>query len=157
MTHHSVLQPPTAIGVAIYRALLVLYPRAFHREFASDMIQDFEEASHEAWTNDGWRGVVSLWWFTGADVARGVLLQWVRSGTLIVTGCALMIATSCVAAVGMIDPRVPYTMAHSSAERDGLLLLILATTVVVLVAAILIFSLMFLRPVLNRSAGRRRV
>jgi hypothetical protein len=151
------MQPVIAIGSALYKALLALYPRAFRREFASDMIQDFDEASHEAWTNDRWRGVLSLWLFAGANVARSVPMQWLRSGRLLVTGLALVTATSCVAVVGVIDPRVPYTMTSSNPERDGLLMLILVTTVVVIIAATIIFSLMFLRPALNRHAGRRRV
>jgi uncharacterized BrkB/YihY/UPF0761 family membrane protein len=75
---------------------------------------------------------------------------------LIVTALALVTATSCVA-VGLLDLRVRYTIRPSSPDRDFLLLLILATTIVVLIAATVVFSLMFLRPVLDRSARRRRV
>ena len=150
-------RPETAIGVALYRALLSLYPRAFRREFASDMAQDFEEASQEAWTNGRWRDVLSLWIFTGADLVRSVPIQWLRGGTLIVTGLALTIATSGAAAVQMLDPRVPYTMRSGSAERDGVLLLILVATIMVVIAATIIFSLVFLSPALKRRAGRRRV
>jgi hypothetical protein len=150
------MQPSIAIALALYKMLLSLYPRAFRREFASDMIQDFEEANHEAWTNDRWRGVLSLSLFAGADVVRSMPIQWLRSATLIVTVLALVTATSCVA-VGLLDLRVRYTMRPSSPERDVLLLLILATTIVVLIAATVVFSLIFLRPALNRRAGRRRV
>lgn len=157
MKHDTAMQPLVSIGVAVYTALLALYPPAFRREFASDMIQDFEDASHEAWANDRWNGVLSLWVFTSADVACNVPAQWLRSGRLLVTGLALVTATSCVAVVGVIDPRVPYTMTSSSPERDGLLVLILITTVVVIIAATVIFSLIFLRPALDRHAGRPRV
>ena len=157
MRHQTAMQPVTAIGPAVYKALLALYPPAFRREFASDMIQDFEDATHEAWANDRWRGVLSLWLFACADVVRSLPMQWLRSGTLIVSGLALMTATSCAAAVGILDPRVPYTMKPSSPERDELLLLILATTIVVLIAATVIFSLMFLRPTPSHGSGRRRV
>lgn len=157
MKHQTAMQPVIAVGLTLYRALLGLYPHAFRRAFAFDMIQDFEEASRETWMHDRWRGVLSLWLFTSADVVRGVALQWVRSSTLVFSAIAVMSAASCAAAVGVLDPRVPYTMRSSSPERDGLLLLILATTIVVLIAATVIFTLMFLRPVLNRNAGRRRV
>lgn len=156
MRHETAVQPAIAIGVAIYKALLALYPPAFRREFASDMIQDFEDASHEAWANDHWRGMLLLWVSTSVDVVRNVPAQWLRSGTLIVTALALVTATSCVA-VGLLDLRVRYTMTPSSPERDVLLLLILATTIVVLIAATMVFSLMFLRRALNRHGGRRRV
>jgi hypothetical protein len=146
-----------AIGVALYTALLDLYPRAFRREFGSDMIQDFEEATHEAWTTTGWRGVLSLWLFTGLDIACSLPMQWLTSGRLIFSGLALTTAASCAAGIGMLDPRVPYTMRATTPERDELLLLVLATTIVVVIAATIVFSLMFLRPALNRHGGRRRV
>ena len=147
----------TAVGVTLYKALLALYPRAFRREFAFDMIQDFEEANREAWMENRWRGILSLWLLSGADVVRGVTVQWIRSSTLVFSAIAVMSAASCAAAVGALDPRVPFTMRASSPERDELLLLILATTVVVLITAVVVFSLMFLRPVLSRNAGRHRV
>ena len=151
------MSPLAAIGVAIYKTLLALYPRAFRREFASDMIHDFEDASREAWTNNRWRGVLSLWLFIGADVLRNIPIQWLRSGTLIITVVSVVSATFCAAVVGMLDLRVPYMIQPSSPERDGLLVLILVTTVVVIIAATVILSLMFLRPALDRHAGRRRV
>jgi hypothetical protein len=141
----------------LYKALLGLYPSAFRREFASDMIQDFEEASHEAWTNTGWRGLLSFAFFTAADVARSVLMQWLRSGRLLVMGLAFAIAAACATIIGMLDLRVPYIIRPSSPERDGVLMLILVTTIIVVIAATIVFSVMFLRPVLNRNAGRRRV
>ena len=97
-----------------------------------------------------------LWLFTGVDVARSVLVQWLQSGRLIVSGLAPD-CRFCVARVGGLDPRVPYTMTSSSPERDGLLVLVLVTTVVVVIAATVIFSLIFFRPALTRHAGRRRV
>ena len=157
MTPHAPMQPLTRFGVGIYRALLGLYPRAFRREFAFDMIQDFEEASEEVWQNERWKGLMWLWVFTGADVIRTAPLQWVRNGTLVFGVFAVISAASCAAVVEVLTSRVAYQMQPSSPEREGVLVLIVVTTVVVLVAATVIFSLVFLRPVLGRSAGRRRV
>jgi hypothetical protein len=149
--------PASAIGLAVYRTLLRLYPAAFRRAFGADMTEDFEEASLEAWMQDRWRGMLSLWFFTCADLMRTVPLQWLRSRTLIVSGLGLIFATSCAAAVGILDARVPYMIRSSSPERDGILLLILAATVVVVIAATIIFSQVFLRPALNGQARSRRV
>ena len=157
MTPQPPMQSLTRLGVAIYEALLGLYPRAFRKEFGFDMIQDFEEASEEAWQNERWWGLVCLWVFTGADVIRTAPLQWIRSGTLVFSVLAVISAASCAAVVEVVTPRVAYQIQPGSAEREGVLVLILVTTVVVLVAATVIFSLVFLRPVLNRSTGRRRV
>jgi hypothetical protein len=151
------MRPPTRIGLMVYGALLAFYPRTFRREFAFDMIQDFEEASEEAWENTRWRGLVCLWLLTGADVIRSAPLQWVRSGTLVFSALAVISAASCAAVVEVVTPRVAFQVQPGSAEREGVLVLILVTTVVVLIAATVIFSLLFLRPVVNRNAGRRRV
>jgi hypothetical protein len=151
------MQPPTGIGLMVYRALLALYPRTFRRAFGFDMTQDFEEASEEAWQNERWRGLVCFWLFTGADVIRTAPLQWIRNGTLAFSVFAVLSAASCAALVEVVTPRVAYQVQPGSAEREGVLVLILVTTVVVLIAATVIFSLLFLRPVLNRSAGRHRV
>ena len=157
MNHQTAMQPWIAIGLALYKVLLGLYPPAFRREFSSDMIQDFEEASHEAWATGGWRGFLSLASFTGMDVARGVLMQWLRNGRAIVMGLAFVIAGACATVIGTLNLRVRYIIQPSSPERDGVLVLIVVTTVVVIIAATVIFSLIFLRPALTRHAGRRRV
>jgi hypothetical protein len=145
------------IGVALYKTLLALYPCAFRRQFAFDMIHDFEDASREAFAKDRWRGVMSLYLFIGADVLRSLPLQWLRSGALIITLVALVSAAFCAVVLSVLDLRVPYTMSTSSPERDGVLLLIVATTILVVIAATIVFSLMFLRPAFTRHAGRRRV
>lgn len=157
MKHQTAMQPWIAIGLALYKALLGLYPPAFRREFSSDMVQDFEEASYETWASEGWQGLLSFAFFTGIDVARGVLMQWLRSGMAIVIGLAFAIAAACATVIGMLDLRVRYIIQPSSPERDGVLVLIVVTTVVVIIAATVIFSLIFLRPALTRHAGRRRV
>jgi hypothetical protein len=151
------MQGVIAIGLALYKALLGLYPPAFRREFASDMIQDFEEASYETWASGGWQGLSSFAFITGMDVARGVLMQWLRSGRAIVMGLAFAITGACAAVIGTLDLRVRYVIQPSSPERDGVFVLILVTTVVVIIAATVIFSLIFVRPALTRHAGRRRV
>ena len=146
-----------AAGLTLYGLLLRLYPAAFRREFGSDMVQDFADISHEAWANEGWRGLLSLWLLTSADLARSVPIQWLRSGTLIIGALALAGAACSAAAVAILAPRVPYRIAFNGLHGDELLLVILATTLVVLIAATIIFSLLFLRPSLNRSARVRRV
>jgi hypothetical protein len=143
--------------MSVYETLLRLYPPAFRREFASDMAQDFDDASREAWANDGWRGLLSLWLFTSADLVRSVPIQWLRSGALIVGALALASATGCAAAVAILAPRVTYRMRFIGVQGDELLLVIVATTLVVLIATTIIFSWLFVRPALNRRARVRRV
>ena len=157
MTRETAMPLLASISVAMYKVLLALYPGAFRRQFAADMVEDFDEATREAWANDQWRGVLSVWLFVCADVLRNVPVEWLRSGSLIIAAIAVVSATFCAAVVSTLDLRVPYTMNSSSPEREGVLVLILATTILVIIAATVVFSLMFLRPACTRHAGRRRV
>jgi hypothetical protein len=141
----------------VYETLLRLYPPAFRREFASDMAQDFDDARREAWAKDGWRGLLSLWLFTTADLVRSLPMQWLRSGAFIVVALALASATCSAAAVAILAPRVTFRMRFTGVHGDELLLVIVATTLVVLIAMTIVFSWLFVRPTLNRSARVRRV
>jgi hypothetical protein len=71
--------PPTA-ATCFYRALLHLYPSAFRLEFGNEIAADFDDATEEAWRAHGWPGVLPVWLFVGADLARAVLVQWYRTG-----------------------------------------------------------------------------
>ena len=143
--------------MTVYGTLLRLYPPAFRREFASDMAQDFDDSSRQAWANEGWRGLLSLWLFTSADLVRSVPMQWLRSGALIVGALALASAACSAAAVAILAPRVTYRVRFADVHGDELLLVIVATTLVVLIATTIVFSWLFVRPTLNRSARVRRV
>src|SRR6266540_7291714 len=57
---------------AAYRVLLMLYPRAFRREYASDMEQLFRDQLAEARQRPGRAPVIRLWARTIADLATSV-------------------------------------------------------------------------------------
>lgn len=42
------------IATPVYRTLVYLYPSAFRRQFASEMVSDFSDATSEAWYDGGW-------------------------------------------------------------------------------------------------------
>ncbi len=71
---------PLAVAAFLYQTLLHLYPSSFHDQFGSEMAADFEDATEEAWRALGWLGVLQLWPRIGADLIRGVLVQWLRTG-----------------------------------------------------------------------------
>lgn len=71
---------PPAVATHIYQACLLLYPATFRLEFGDEMISDFDEATADAWQHRRWAGVLALWTLVGADFARTVAIQWLRTG-----------------------------------------------------------------------------
>ena len=44
-----------------YAGLLIVYPRDLRRRFGSEMVEVFEDATHEALTRSGPRGIAMIW------------------------------------------------------------------------------------------------
>lgn len=59
----------------LYRALLVLYPAPFRREYGPLMVTAFEKMCEEAAGEGGLRALVRLWWHTLFDLTTSVLVQ----------------------------------------------------------------------------------
>lgn len=137
----------------IYRALLLLYPAQFRKEFGSDMALDFADASDEAWQQSGWAGVLALWSRVAADFTGSVAVQWVRTGVPLVALLAMSGAVLSASAALRITPKMTSLFVAQLSERDteiGVLML-MAATVFLIIAATIIFSLCFLRPFLRKN------
>jgi hypothetical protein len=61
----------------VYRAALYLYPATFRREFSTEMTRDVHEAMQEVGHG---RDRLMLWAGIGADFARTIVVQWLRTG-----------------------------------------------------------------------------
>src|SRR5437868_7607245 len=59
---------PTALGERLFRALLIVYPRAFRARFTEEMVEFFRERRVEQYRN-GARGAIRLWLHLIADIA----------------------------------------------------------------------------------------
>src|SRR5215212_9209513 len=75
----------------LYAAVLQLFPRAFRQEHGPEMAGDFDEALCEAMA-DGVGAVWTLRLLMGVDLARAILVQWVRTG-LPVIGCVALLCS----------------------------------------------------------------
>lgn len=64
----------------LYRALLLLYPRAFRREFGPQMAQVFRACCRQAQGERGAVGILSLWVPTLSDLAVTALLERLSEG-----------------------------------------------------------------------------
>jgi hypothetical protein len=64
----------------LYRALLVLYPRDFLREFGPQMTQVFRDACRQAHDERGAAGILSLWVLTIGDLVATALPERLAQG-----------------------------------------------------------------------------
>lgn len=66
MTHKR--PTPVRLSLAIYRALLILYPPVHRREYGSLMVQLFGDLCRDACTQNGTRGLIRLWFRILVDI-----------------------------------------------------------------------------------------
>jgi hypothetical protein len=144
--------PRTLYGVAaLYGAAVRLYPPDFRREFASEMSRDFSQATQEAWGDGAWRSLAGLWTHMGTDLARTLIVQWLRSGWPAITLIPVAFATAGVGAAARILALPPVALPAGQPDRDEAALLLLVTIVLLIVMATIILTLWFTRPLRYRT------
>src|SRR5258707_3053847 len=60
----------------IYRALLLVYPAPFRREYGAQMAQVFHDACRDAQRRRGPHGLLALWLATLGDLAASAWAEW---------------------------------------------------------------------------------
>lgn len=146
----------SSVADIVYRTLLRLYPVRFQEEFASDMALDFADASEEAWLAERWTGLLQVWLRTGADLARSLTLQWMRTHIPLIAIVSIVIALSTASVAQTLIPKEPFFVNLQPHDRDLAALMLLTACVVLVIASTIIFTLWFLRPLLYRGSQRRR-
>jgi hypothetical protein len=142
----------TAIGVRLYRRMLVLYPARFRDQFRHEMASDFEEASRDALAAPGrWLALASLWALVAADFLRTLAIQWLRTGLPLVALMAAFVTSGTVSMLAWIWPSPP--VASSAPDSDIAFLVLVAAVVLLVIASTIVFSLLFLRPLFYRRRG----
>jgi hypothetical protein len=140
----------TSVGGRVYHAALYLYPSAFRREFSSEMTRDFHEATEETRRAGRRRDLLTLWLGLGADLARTIVVQWLRTGLpfLLLCSTAGAIATASVAA--NVLPRALFAVPEAAHDRDVMMLLLLTCVVLAVIVATILFTFWFSRPMFRR-------
>jgi hypothetical protein len=134
----------------LYRAALFLYPPAFRREFSGEMTRDFDEATDETWRAGGRRELLSLWGRIGADLARTIVIQWLRTGLPILLLCSSLGAIAAASVAANVLPREPFTVPATAHDRDVMTLILLTVVVLLVVVATILFTFWFSRPMFRR-------
>ena len=142
---------PPSFDARLYRAVLRLCPGEFRREHGDEMACDFAEARSEA-ASAGARTFWALRLQMGVDLARTIVVQWLRTGlpaiACVALVCPLVVAAGVASAVRRLTFRIPAD--DVDAESVGVVLLF--AVVLMVIAVTIVFNLWVHRP---RRVARR--
>jgi hypothetical protein len=140
-----------SLDTRLYRVGLRLCPAEFRRDHGDEMAGDFDEARSEVAVGDN-RAMWMLRLLVSLDLARTVVVQWLRTG-LPAIGCAALVV-SLVSTVGLASAVRTLTLRIPaySVESEGVVLVLLAIIAIMVIVATIVFNLCLVRP---RRAGRR--
>jgi hypothetical protein len=143
--------PWAAFDVRLYRAALRLCPGEFRREHGDEMACDFTDARGEAATAGG-SAVRTLRLLMGIDLARTIVVQWLRTGLPAIACAAVFVSLSLAAAVAAVARGVSRRLTAVAGDVDTLGVILLAAVAVLVIVATIVFNQWAHRP---RPAGRR--
>jgi hypothetical protein len=134
-----------SIDGRLYRAALLLCPGGFRRDYGEEMARDFDEARGEA-VVEGRRAVWTLRLLLGLDLARTLVVQWLRTGFPAIACAAMFLSLLLTAGLASVARRatvqIPPDVVHS--ELLGILLLVVIA--VMLIAMTIVLNLWVHRP-----------
>jgi hypothetical protein len=135
----------------LYRAALYLCPGEFRREHGVEMACDFDEACAEV-APAGARAAWTLRLLMGADLARTIVVQWLRTGLPAIGCVALLCSLVLTAALASAVRRLTFRLPTEGVDAEGVGVVLLAAVVVMVIVATIVFNHWVHRP--RRSARR---
>ena len=151
MRERGARPPLKSTGARLYSAALFLCPPAFRREFSSEMARDVDDAAEETRRAGRLRASARLWTVIAADLARTVVVQWLRTGVPVPLLCSIAAAIAATGVAGHVVLRAPVDIAPGY-DRDVMTLILLTGVVLTVIVATILFTFWFSRPV---GRGRR--
>ena len=139
------------IANTVYRAALYLYPGAFRREFSTEMTRDFHEATLEARRAGRRRDLLTLWAGIGADLARTIVVEWLRTGMPVLLLCSTAAALAAAGVAANVLPHAPFDVPVTAQDRDVMTLILLTCAVLLIIVATILFTFWFSRPMFRRQ------
>jgi hypothetical protein len=126
----------------LYRAALQLCPSEFRRDHGEEMACDFDQARGEVvHARDLW--VLHL--LMGIDLARTVVVQWLRTGLPAIGCVALLCSLLLTVGLASVARRLIDRIPGNKVDPETLLVLLAAVAVLVIVVTI-VFNLWAQRP-----------
>jgi hypothetical protein len=140
-----------ALEARLYRAALRLCPGEFRRDHGADMALDFDDARTEAAA----AGTGALWTLRvllGLDLARTIVVQWLRTGLPAVGCAAAIVSLSLMAGLAPATRFVTERLSSVAGDVELLGIVLLASVAVMVIVATIVFNGWVHRP---RPARRR--
>ena len=140
-----------SIDGRLYRAALLLCPAGFRRDHGEEMARDFDEARGEA-ALEGLRAVWALRLLLGVDLARTVVVQWLRTGFPAIACAAMFLSLLLTEGLASMARYATLQIPADAVESELLAILLLVVIAVLLIAVTIVLNLWVNPP---RRAGRR--
>lgn len=147
MAAHSL----ASFDALLYRAALRLCPGEFFRDHSEEMACDFDEARGEA-ASTGARAVWTLRLLMAVDLARTIVVQWLRTGLPAIGCVALTCSLALTAGLASVARRITVHIPADAIDADTVGVVLLAAIAVMVIVMTIVFNLWVHRP---RRAGRR--
>jgi len=138
------------VSKRIYQAALWLYPAAFRREFSSEMTRDVHDAIDETRREGRRRDLLALWACVAADLARTIVVQWLRTGLPVLLLCSAAGAIAAASVAANVLPRAVLAVPSAAHDRDVMTLILLTIVVLLVIVATILFTFWFSRPMFRR-------
>src|SRR5262245_47462093 len=123
----------------LYRAALSLCPATFRRDHGDEMARDFDEARQEA--ADSYRDAWLLRGCLAIDLARTLVVQWVRSGVPVIAIASIVLSLAIAEGIAAVARRTSVRIPEGIEQEDTVVVLFMAEITVVLIAATILLSL----------------
>jgi hypothetical protein len=129
----------------LYRAALHLCPGEFRREHAGEMAFDFDEARGEV-ASAGARAVWTLRLLMGVDLARTIVVQWLRTGLPAIGCVALLSSLVLAAALASAVRRLTFRFPADGVDAESVGMVLLAVVVLMVIVVTIVFNHWVHRP-----------
>ena len=143
------------VAIRIYGAALWLCPPSFRRQYGDQMLRDFVEARADARAAGDPRAVRRFAAQMTIDLARTLVIQWIRTGAIAVAAGAMLCALSLVSALVAFVQRIQVDLPPRALEFDVLFVVLIISVIVVIIASTIIFTQWFAASI--RRQPRRRL
>ena len=139
------------LDARLYRMGLRLCPGEFQADHAAEMACDFDDARSEA-AASGTRAVWVFRLLVGADLARTLVVQWMRTGLPLIACVAVFVTLLLANAVASAARFVTVRMRVERLPSDAVGVILLSSVAVMVIVATIVFNHWVHRP---RRIGRR--
>jgi hypothetical protein len=129
-----------SIDARVYRATLRLCPGEFRRDHADEMACDFEDARGEA-VDGGARALWTLRVVLGVDLARTIVVQWLRTGLPVIACVAGAVTFTTAAGVAAVTRRITARAATAVVDEEAVAFILLSAIALMVIVATIVFNL----------------